>query len=774
MYNAGEDPLATQSMHIEVGGAAGSSAGPDAAAGGRRDADAAAGGRRSDCDVPRRGHVELRLPIEARAGSSIACTSLAELGRCLSDTAQLQSRAMAAIDRIAKQQAALRRFPIACPSCGALNAPCGLAWGAGDIVACSGCGHSFVSLANGLQDNDFSVLRMAVTRLRESEDRVQYLEHVVQTRAAMAPARSLPAVAANGGTASVPALAGATPRAAFGAMMPSPGLMGGIPDGRAALPVGIRSRSPAQLCKTPLRGTSPMRRPEAVGSRLRLQSSGPEHFALSPRSRQDDGGFRGEAARGPATPPDQTGGAPREPQLMSLFSTQDLMTNSTSESGHTPCIMGHKLQQRGQFDTIEHVHEAMECARSAMSAEATARSRCGAGVGLRGRGDREDGEITSEPDSVDMSSRSSFGRIRQQGSSPCRGSPPSGSPWCRLPSVPMSPAPSRTSLCTPSSTRCFDQVPSLRCIPDRRVRSSDTPEVAGLAAWFGDAQLRVSKHLLALFLAFVAVRTVVCRLVAALGLGAVMISSILTGLLTGASLMSYRTSMQALRVNRMLDTQTNWTCRSVTWKISLQDWTLWSYDFTLEEAFGCTCVLAQVTLFCFFENWGLRGPLAARWCAVVGHAGCVAIFMSTAESFLSRQLSSSSSCSTSVLWLFVTTGNWGTTSWAALTWWHSAAATSAAATPDEEEWPIPVHVVALAFAQLVNFWLARRIRQHELLSACVVLAGISMACSCFSGQGGIGVSPAASAKLWTPALYLGFCAMSIWVLWQEFLRSLDI
>jgi len=216
---AGDERLLTQSNRIEVGLCA------------ETDADAAAGGCRSTGNVESdsdqsvsggRGATAVCLPAQPRGSSTVASAGLAQLERSLSDVSTLQSQAMAAIDRIAKQQAALRRFPMACPSCGTLNAPCGLAWGAGDIVACQGCSQSFVPLGHGLQDSDLSVLRAAVGQLRGYSERIQYLEQVLSTsrtpnaHAALGPLGLLSPSAADG---LPPWISGGSPRRLYRARL---------------------------------------------------------------------------------------------------------------------------------------------------------------------------------------------------------------------------------------------------------------------------------------------------------------------------------------------------------------------------------------------------------------------------------------------------------------------------------------------------------------------------------------------------------------------------
>mmetsp|Transcript_7842 Transcript_7842/g.28663 ORF Transcript_7842/g.28663 Transcript_7842/m.28663 type:complete len:526 (+) Transcript_7842:2205-3782(+) len=511
----------------------------------------------------------------------------------------------------------------------------------------------------------------------------------------------------------------------------------------------------------------------------KTHGAGPQHFDLSPRGEPNScGGPRTppsseprqgswsecvgggmEAIPSVATTAGQVGGTPREPQLMSLLATQDLMTNSSCSSS-TPYIFGHKLRQR-QFDTVEHAREALELARQAVGGAGSLGGGLGGGLRGRARGDREDGEITSASES-DSTRSWDFRNMRP---SSLLSPPGAGSAWRQMSPTFRSPTP----LARGVRDRDDGRTPASN---DQQKRPEDP---GGLLTLLGEAQLRAARQLAALLLVVVLVRVIVCRSIAACGLGPALAPSLLAGLHTGAVGLAYRASVQALSVGQMMETETNWGHRSVSLRIGGPRCTLCTFEFTLEEAFGCTCVLAQLTFFFFFENWGLYGPQACRWAAVVGHAGCAGIFTFAAHSMLARHVyTAPGSDAVGVLWLCLAVGNWSTTSWAALTWWHAAAASSSAAGDGEPWMPVRVPVLALAGVQLVNFWLARRAQQPVLLSVCVILAGISMACSCYAGQGEPGSVEAAAAGPWTPAVYFSFCAMSVWVLWQELLRSLDI
>merc|ERR1712157_152638 len=173
--------------------------------------------------------------------------------------------------------------------------------------------------------------------------------------------------------------------------------------------------------------------------------------------------------------------------------------------------------------------------------------------------------------------------------------------------------------------------------------------------------------------------------------------------------------------------------------------------------------LVHLALFCFFENWGLYGPRACRWAAVVAHALSTGLVTAAAQRIVMQHISlPSPNEGIRPVWLCMAVGTWTTTSWASLTWWREAVATTRFAGIEGTAAVAAVPALALAGAQLVNFWMARRAQQPTLLSACVVLGGLSMAGSCSVSQGSERALPT-----WISALYVTFCGVSSWVLLQE-------
>jgi len=458
---------------------------------------------------------------------------------------------------------------------------------------------------------------------------------------------------------------------------------------------------------------------------------------------------------------------------MALCDTQDLVTSSSS-GNNTPCFHGRKLQQ-WQLDTEQQALEALQHVRENMAAGARA---SGQAVGSRPR-DREDGEITSASDSD-----SSYG-IRSWGQRPVRPPPTALNSQPRgasaLPVLAASGG--RGGSTIPQAGRSlhggFLQHGGSGKEPQTVTGAATKREEQGFTALFGGPQLRSSKQLAAVLIATFLVRAMLLKVTSATAAGETLVPAMLTAVLAAGALAGARSSLDGLDVERMMETTTTPASlrhRGVTLRIGGPHWTLWKFELTLEEAFGLSCTLAQLALLFLFESWGMHGPRALRWAAVAGHAVLVVTFTVVAHEWFTRNVSQSQPGeAVGVVWLCIVMGNWATTSWAAATWWRDATA----ATSEEEEMalallPVRVPVLALACVQLANFWMARHAQQPELLSACVVLAGISMAgcCHCH-GVGPLAAqAPTLTTAPWSPAIYVTFCAMSAWVLWQELFRSL--
>lgn len=769
------------------------------------DADAAAGGSRGSVDFDTNSSrassgswrpPHLQLPIQARssvgnngASSSVGCANLAQLEKALSDTAVLQNRANTALERIARQQSTLKRMPVACPSCGALNVPPGRSWGIGDVVPCQECSQSFVPLSNGLQDSDLAVLRAAVHRLRAQAERIQYLEqltkkdnklseaatpstkmlrqrsptpgsmtHMQQKRkepsAESISSQALPTGGIENRSSTPfgePSEAPGSSPASRGMRLPHPSALSGI---RARSPVPLPDASP----KSSTGGDSNKGTSAAGGTSSAPLFAGPRVPVLPLPLRSEVPSAASTAGPSPPAPSHQ-------PRLMSFLDTQDLMTNSSSGSA-TPCIHGCRLS-KAQMDTEQQAREALQHLRES----------------LPRTGQREEGEIGSESEpgsrfcSWDLrqmrpSTLLAGARRRKDSSSP-------EPPPLRRSSPPQKPSQAaRLRRGSPAeqdqggqSTRKHDNSPS------RRSPASDGPEPSPLGCFALGSSIPVGflLKLLALLLIVIALRATLHSLMSMLGAGDATATAVLTAVLTASCMTFWQAAEREVKTQSMLDTAKDcWNPGVVRISFGGNTWTqhLVRLELTVDEAFGLASALAHLAPVLFFENWGIYGPAKYRWAAVVGHAATAVVVTVTARSSLSRMLHAESSGMTAAgqvneVWLGMAAGNWVASSWGAATWWRVAC--TAQTGPMQARLP----ALALASAQLANFWLAQRSQQPHLLAACVGLAGLSMAGCC--GYGGIRVEESQltdATELLTPAIYVAFCAVSAWLLFQELFMSL--
>lgn len=321
-----------------------------------KEADAAAGSSRTcDGDEPRPQSKDLSLPLEARGKSHIGCAQRANLELALADTSQLQSQANAALERMARQRLALKRIPVACPSCGTLNVPKGAAW-AGDLVPCQECSQPFLPLSNSFQEADLLVLKTAVKRLRDQAEQIQYLECLLKkgrTGHSASPRRLSPMA---------PQEPWSPPRTAV--QSPADRL-----DGRSFLSPSSQTRNVGELTpSTPesghLEGPAPLK---SFASRLPVAGELPHRPPVPPVS---------------GTKPEVPNRDDRAPPLMSFLDTQDLLTNSSSSSA--PMFHGSKLAC--QLDTEQKTREVLQRLREDIP------------KGRRKR-EREEGEIVSASES---------------------------------------------------------------------------------------------------------------------------------------------------------------------------------------------------------------------------------------------------------------------------------------------------------------------------------------------------------------------------------------
>ncbi|CAE7222806.1 Rabl2 [Symbiodinium pilosum] len=291
---------------------------------------------------------------------------------------------------LSRQQSALKRIPVACPSCGSLNVPQGSAWHTGDLVPCQECSQPFLPLSSFQVREDLAVLKTAVQLLRDQQERIQYLECLTGKGRGESP--SLPAKSSPRPTQE--ASARRSPEAEHGtALGPARGPM-------ASPHVAPQIMSPREVGHGPLTDStdspdaspghpflspcSPSRRLERAADlqepKLELRAAGSSPLMPKvPACRSNPGG-------GAAASPKKSQAGDKQPLLMPLLDTQDLLTNSSSSSA--PCFHGSKLS-RWQMDTEQKTREALQRMRHENFA---------GGKG-RPRKEREEGEIASASES---------------------------------------------------------------------------------------------------------------------------------------------------------------------------------------------------------------------------------------------------------------------------------------------------------------------------------------------------------------------------------------
>jgi len=738
-----------RSLHLEVGTGASSDLdsrrswlaesstdGPAGESCANRGPDAAAG--RS-----LRGRCDMQLPIEASQGSNVASVGAVQLERSLGNIAALHGQAMRAIDRIARQHAALRRFPMVCPSCSAINSPTsGQAWGAGDIVVCKGCGRSYIPVGQ-LQDSDLTILRTAVQQMRDQSCRVQYLEQVV------ARSRST-----QGGVPAVPC----RPESSETGHLESRARPDAQSDGLHLRQLQVAVRSPPlapSLAASPPLGERSLEQGQDVAPRHRRSSSPP---AFSHEAQQR--GVRLEALHARPSTERETVSHPR---LLSLVDTQDLLTSSSVASA-SPCIFGAMLNPRQpNFDTLQSVKQDMSAALKALGARRRPR-------------EREDGELTSEAPSE--------GEITSCSDASISASPSSSS---RLGSRPAK----MTSAGEPAhkAARRLAGLPVATAakgigsgIATSEVFVSPRPDESQQVL-FSAAERRAVLRLAQLLATVFAVRFVLVRAASAVACAAghAVVTTLLAVTLAGGALVVLKLALRSLNQSNLMDTSTqpHYCCGEVSVRVGSPGRGILAIALTVEEALSIVCALAQLTVLLLSEVWGLHGPRPHRWLAVPCHAGAAGALVAAACRHLAHHFAPSplGGEDAPVLWLCVAACNWATASWAMVTWWPRAAA--AAAENNGAEWggwllgrtlPAHAHMAAAVGIHALSLWIGHRMHRPMLLFASVILGGISMAWSCHMNSNppvlGLGPVP------WVSVIFPLFCAMSAWTLWQDLVRSL--
>ncbi|CAJ1394833.1 unnamed protein product [Effrenium voratum] len=226
----------------------------------------------------------------------------------------------------------------------------------------------------------------------------------------------------------------------------------------------------------------------------------------------------------------------------------------------------------------------------------------------------------------------------------------------------------------------------------------------------------------------------------------------LCALTTGAALVLWHWADQMIQQQRQLETTKGWKNGMVCLHRSIGGVEL---ELSIEEALGLSSALAQLAPAFFFENWGLHGSFQYRWVAVIAHlASALLVTLRVRKHVLPGNAHMQVE-----VWLGLAAGNWVASSWAAGTWW-GVACTQAR-----------LPALALASAQLINFWLVHSSGQPQLLAACVALGGLSMA-GCCSGPAGVALDAEEAPALLTPTIYITFCVVSALLLFQELFMSL--
>jgi len=621
-----------------------------------------------------------------------------------------------------------------------------LSWGAGDIAACQGCGHSFVPLGHGLQDGDLALLRAAVQQMRVQTERAEYLEQALNSL----QASPLP-----------------PPRG-------SPGSSRSMAHHRRS----PRRESPVALGGNPPCFLSPIGSPTAKSSTAR-----PAEKAEREK---------------PAT-----AGDPLQPRLVSLMDTVDLLTNSSVSSADVPCFNGSRLRHRqATLDTLQNIKHNVDAA--VFSAHREDGECSGA--------HREDGECTSASVSDgEISSSSSLRRTPRLWPRILGGTP---SHWGATPrqtsgTLGQGRQHSKSLPCRALSRGGMTPVPhaATACMQDAHIGSSPL-------AWLGlrsgcAAELQAAAGQLLLFIASLAVRAGLCRII-----GSAAAPALLTAMLSSGALAAWRSAQWCLEIEtqRLMDTDTSSDPKSLlaaalgrTGLLNIrfggQFFPRITLNLSIEDSLCLAVTCAQLALLFFFENWGVQGPHAYRWAAVAGHTVASLVLLIAARLWLlptsadsnNIQDSTSGQCGGAALWVCLSLGHWGCSSWAAATWWHSAAvaaaeaaAASAAAAKAPAvggvveanlgeislpHAPLVFPIVASAIMHVANVWNTSRAQKPVLLFVCVVLAGVSMAFSCCVYCG----TPSAGwlGTHWRASVLPLFCSMSAWVLWQELVRPLS-
>lgn len=772
-----------RSTHIDIMASGGDSTDADAAAGGcrpplvsrpspRKTKPGAAASKSSSTGGTSSSVV---LPVTASCGGTIASAGAVMLQKEIGDAVALHRSAMAAVDRISKQQAALRRFPVVCPSCSTLNAPDGDAWGAGDICACKSCNRSFVPLGQGcLQDSDLSVLRLALQQLLVYTDRVQTLEQQLMVKRPLGPRpASKPSAAAH-----------AEPRPSSKCRVP---------------PLSVLQATALQADKlSPCREhlLSPRAR-HVVGSeeelveavaqqpaRLPILSPAPAagDAAGAPWSRPAAGAALGGVERR-AVPPN----GDAAPKLIAFMDTQDLMSSRGSVGSLT--TMDFICPRKGDPGAEDSARNALEQAKQSLASsrpQPPPANALGFAAPTSARQrwplEREDGEVTSSCESEGRDSQC----FKRYGGLPRKGQHLKLAAAAEAASRRLDAHKRRKSKAVDLATEGSPQKPAA---VQQLAWNDPTSQPKATGKTDCGTWTTACLHLAALFAICQVVRCFVRSLLASLLPGQNLAPSLLAAMAAASAAGLFRAAQRTLEVGQMFETaQLNWSCHRVELRAGGPTWTLASYEISLEEAFGLSIVLVQVAAQFFFESWGLHGPPSLQRASVGLHACFAAALTAVAHTKLTQGLglpdcggpsrvdgADGPPPASAVAWLDLAVGNAATASWAAATWWQPATLAGGAGPADTLVAAVAIRlpVMATAAMHVANFWLAQRVRQPELLAGCVAFGGVSMAIGCWGVGEAHGTGGDPDVVLGhLPCVYAAFCALGAYCLLQEFLRDL--
>eukprot|EP00927_Polykrikos_kofoidii_P086019 TRINITY_DN9517_c0_g1_i4.p1 TRINITY_DN9517_c0_g1~~TRINITY_DN9517_c0_g1_i4.p1 ORF type:complete len:882 (-),score=145.25 TRINITY_DN9517_c0_g1_i4:159-2804(-) len=638
------------------------------------------------------GRVDLSLQSETKSGSIVASASSVQLELELNDVAALHRHATSAINRISQQQAALRRFPMACPSCGSMNTPQGTGWGSGDIAVCSGCCNTFAPLSHGLQESDLRVLRVAVKQMQVHAERVQYLEQLLRR------------VRNNSGSGSskgfeVPELRAETKAPIKKTQSPTQIVSCRSPTGRwtassdlgpAAAEaeagtgeIGATRKPPSEAAPTT---AGPRLQSVAVAAACGGEFQGsPKRRPSVPRLSNSPAGKRSEQGTPtrsktlkPAPCPQVASRLPaasESPRLLSFMDTRDFITDSSTQSEH-----GMQIRCREASTDVSSEQQAQHSERRPRQISMKTSPVF----------EREEGEITSasEDDRSGFDSHEvarivpplfAIGRSEAATSSVIRET--------------MASTPTIAALSTAGEVAGTGQRAAKIKAGGIRCSAVSGSKVTAVGSGAGDsgvgallavdvaavpplrisvgATLRcildthVSWCLVLIFAAFVMLRWLLQQFLGALARGAciggevgdastgdaaspsawvaglsVVGLGILAAVQAAVAFTMFMLARRGLSVSNMLDTVPIGGRHqpAIAFRIGVRHCQLCVVEINVDEAFGVACFILQLALMCFCESWAVYSSLRRRTAMVVIHVAATVMFPTCAHGYFTQLL----------------------------------------------------------------------------------------------------------------------------------------